>query len=77
MATTAQLNAGVAAARKYAFAEIAEKVPGFFQSEADGYVNDAELLAAVKVIVAAVEAAAKPAVPIPGPGGIQPTESNP
>lgn len=58
MATTTQLNAGVAAARKYAFAEIAAKVPSFFQAEADSYVTDAELLVAVKVIVAAVEGAA-------------------
>lgn len=64
MATTTQLNAGVAAARKYAFAEIAAKVPSFFQAEADSYVTDAELLVAVKVIVAAVEGAAPKA-----PGG--------
>jgi hypothetical protein len=60
MATTAQLNAAVDAARNYAFAEIKEKVPGFFQSEADNYVTNAELLAAVKVIVAAYEKAAPP-----------------
>jgi hypothetical protein len=51
--TTAQLNAGVDAARKFAFAEIRAKVPAFFASEADGYVTDAELLAAVKAIVTA------------------------
>lgn len=57
MATVAQLNAMVDAARKYAFNEIKEKVPSFFQSEAEDYVSDTELLAAVKVLATAYEKA--------------------
>jgi hypothetical protein len=57
MATVAQLNAMVDAARNYAFNEIEEKVPSFFKSEAENYVSDSELLAAVKVLAAAYEKA--------------------
>lgn len=56
MANTAQLNAGVDAARKFAFRLIEEKAPSFFQASAKGYVTDALLLQAVEVIVNAVEA---------------------
>ena len=55
MATTAQLNAGVDALRQFAFDIIKQKVPGFMQAEADAYVTNDELLAAVKVVAAAVE----------------------
>lgn len=67
MATTAQLNAMVNAARKEAFAEIAEKVPGFMQPEADSFVTDAELLNAVRILAAAYERAAPPKLDVAAP----------
>jgi hypothetical protein len=59
MATVAQLNAMVDAGRKEAFAEISQKVPSFFQSEAEGFVTNDELLHAMKILAAAYEGAAK------------------
>ena len=55
MATTSQLNAGVDALRAFALDIIRQKVPGFMQSQADAYVTNDELLAAVKVVASAIE----------------------
>jgi hypothetical protein len=55
MATTSQLNAGVDALRAFAFEIIKQKVPGFMQAQADAYVTNDELLAAVKVVASAIE----------------------
>jgi hypothetical protein len=56
MANPVQLNAGVDAARKFAFRLIEQEAPSLIQASAKGYVTDALLLQAVEVIVNAVEA---------------------
>jgi hypothetical protein len=53
-----QLNAAADALRQFAYTVIKQKVPGWLEKQADSYVTDDELLAAVKVVAAALEAAA-------------------
>ena len=57
MATIAQLNAMVDAAREYAFALIKSKVPSFEVSMADSFVTNDLLLGLAKNQAAAYEAA--------------------
>jgi hypothetical protein len=53
--SVAQLNAGVYALRQFAYTVIKQKVPGWLESQAEAYVTDNELLAAVKVVAEALE----------------------